>query len=204
VEGTTASLAKAREADAEGERRAAASGKAYKSTAPKVEEDLDAARKRLDTLRGLLVESADDLLAEAVRHLPEATERAEAALAANLDEARTALLVARDALDAAGEAAGERGWIAGLAESGHAFPWRGIVARPVPRAAQAVDAALLHFDQDLREAKERREKATRERERAEAEKYPPGQLVWKAGAEYRADEEGRLVEVPREAEEATR
>jgi len=131
-----AALAKAREEDDAAERGAAEAGRrAPRPKAPKLEEELGAARRELEVLEGLIEESAAALLAASLASLPAAREQAREAQEAALEEAASLLLAAGASFDRADAAAAESAWLALLAERGHLAPYAG------PRHGAAAGAA---------------------------------------------------------------
>jgi hypothetical protein len=168
-----------------------------KPQAPAVEAELEDAERKLRLLDGLVIEYATALLREAVERLPEALKESQGTLDAALDGVRESLENAVATLALANEAAAEHGWLVGLNEHGHNYPFSGGKSTQVlPGVSEALARARQAFDGDLERQEDRREETRREREVEERLPLPPGAEVWKDGKTFRViGEKGELQEV---------
>lgn len=167
-----------------------------KARAAAVETDLAEARGDVEMLGQVVVESATRLLQAAVPHLAEADEESSAAVDSALDETGSLIDAALAALDRSETAAGQSGWLARLHQSGVVGPWREQRAMPIPSVRQLLGQAAAALSYDRGQAKDRRERAERERAEAMAN-LPPGAEVWAGGKTLRVSEQGKAEEVER-------
>lgn len=197
-------LEEARRLDLAEERAAAETGRKKKvEKAPKVEHEIEEARREVEVLAELIEESAVALLRAVVPYLAAADEEASAKVEAALTEARDAIVAAQHRFEEAATLAGEADWIVMLRRTGTTYPWTGGKgAERTPRAAALVREAITAYDYDREQRT--RNLAKRDEEEAVEAKLPlsPGSVVWRGGETFIAGEDGELK--PVEVEEVGR